>query len=447
MARVLFVHRRDLRAVDNRALNYAYSLGPTQPLFIIDPRQVGETNEYRSEHALHFLRESLRQLDASYQKEGGSLLVKEGVAEEVVASLVQSGGYTHVVVGRDYTPFARSRDGAIKKVVEEYGAVFAEIDDALLTAPEMVIKGTGGAYKVFTPFWKTASAHTVDAPHTEKGALLKEVDIHIDDAVKRIGGIPSTVVPGRDGALRALDDLIDQKNYAVTRDVVSDYTTRISAHLKFGTVSAREVYWRIRDTLGGQHALIRQLYWRDFFTHIGFHFPHVFGGAFNQTYNNLSWNGDAGALERWCTGATGVPIVDAGMRELNETGYMHNRVRMITASFLVKDLHIDWRKGERYFATRLVDYDPAVNNGNWQWVAGTGADAAPYFRIFNPYTQAKKFDPECVYIKRWVPELKDLPPKAIHAHSIHPVSGYPAPMVDHSKEAKATLAQYKSVVP
>lgn len=225
-------------------------------------------------------------------------------------------------------------------------------------------------------------------------------------------------------------------------------TTKLSAHLKFGTVSIREVYYAIKNRFGADHPLIRQLYWRDFYTQIGYHFPRVFKRSFRSKYDKLDWNYNETAFHRWCEGLTGFPIVDAGMRELNRTGYMHNRVRMIVASFLIKDLHIDWRWGERYFAQKLVDYDPAVNNGNWQWAASTGCDPVPYFRIFNPWLQQRKFDPNCEYIKENVPELRSFPPSIIHnLEKVQPddLKNYPPPMVDHTTVKELTKAMFKSV--
>jgi deoxyribodipyrimidine photo-lyase len=236
-------------------------------------------------------------------------------------------------------------------------------------------------------------------------------------------------------------------NYPETRNLPAvNGTSHLSAHHKFGTLSIRETHAAIVDAFGSHHTLINELYWRDFFTHIGYHFPRVYGSAFNTKYNAVKWDRNKSYYEAWCKGMTGFPIVDAGMRELNATGYMHNRVRMITASFLTKDLHLDWRHGERYFARQLVDYDPAVNNGNWQWSASTGCDAQPYFRIFNPWLQQKRFDPDCVYIKHWVPELSHLQPAVIHKLATSPsirVVNYPKPIVDHSTESQKSKELFK----
>ncbi|MFW5746484.1 MAG: cryptochrome/photolyase family protein, partial [Nanoarchaeota archaeon] len=259
---------------------------------------------------------------------------------------------------------------------------------------------------------------------------------------------------GRKSALRILRNLEQFEDYSKDKDIpAKDATTHLSAHIKFGTCSLREIYHAIKGTRE-DHPLLRQLYWHDFFTYVAHHFPHVFGSPFRSKYKELEWDKGAQAEKRfrsWCKGNTGFPIVDAGMRQLNTSGFMHNRVRMIVASFLIKDLHIDWRQGERYFAKRLMDYDPAVNNGNWQWAASTGCDAQPYFRIFNPWRQQKRFDPECIYIKEWVPELQELDPAHIHQWSTeckeywHKKVAYPAPIVCHDEERDEAKARYASV--
>jgi deoxyribodipyrimidine photo-lyase len=262
--------------------------------------------------------------------------------------------------------------------------------------------------------------------------------------------LKNALAGGRTEALKILKKLGSLRNYRRGRDFpAQELSSYLSPYLKFTVCSPREVYAAISRRLGPRHELVRSLFWRDFFTGIAFFFPHIFKGAFHSKFDKLKWSYDRKAFKRWCEGTTGFPIVDAGMREMLETGFMHNRARMIAGSFLVKDLHIDWRWGEKYFAQTLVDYDPAVNNGNWQWVASTGCDAQPYFRIFNPWAQQKKFDPECIYIKKWVPELRSLPPETIHAwyekkhHSACP--NYPPPIVEHEIEAKKTLRAYRSV--
>jgi deoxyribodipyrimidine photo-lyase len=242
-----------------------------------------------------------------------------------------------------------------------------------------------------------------------------------------------------------LEQLKTQSGYLSQRDFPAlASTTGLSAYLKFGCCSVREAYYAVIQALGGEHPLIRQLYWRDFFTHIAFHFPHVFGHAFHQQYDNIAWKNNLDDFQAWANGLTGFPIVDAGMRELNQTGFMHNRVRMVVASFLVKDLHISWRWGERYFAQHLIDYDPCVNNGNWQWAASTGCDAQPYFRIFNPWLQQQKFDADCVYIKQWIPELRPFQPNTIHRWHKNPQpSDYPLPRLDHAANSRQAIRLFQ----
>jgi deoxyribodipyrimidine photo-lyase len=251
---------------------------------------------------------------------------------------------------------------------------------------------------------------------------------------------------GRNEGLKILNQIQTHKNYERERDFPAiKGTTNLSAHIKFGTVSIREVYHAIKQI--DNFALLRQLYWRDFYIHIGFHFPHVFKGSFRPKYDRLDWKYDKSLFTIWCEGNTGFPIVDAGMRQLNSTGWMHNRVRMIVASFLTKDLLINWQWGERYFKEKLVDYDISVNNGNWQWAASTGCDPAPYFRIFNPWLQQKKFDPYCDYIKSFIPELRDYNPRIIHnLFKTHPQKlNYPKPIVNHSVMREKAKLMFQTV--
>jgi deoxyribodipyrimidine photo-lyase len=315
-----------------------------------------------------------------------------------------------------------------------------------------VLKTDKKPYLVFTVFYNKSKQNPIQKPHTARvhnffhGTIKCSETENIYHKILADHNKNIAVNGGHENALKILHNLPDLKDYADTRDIPWLDTSHLSAHLKFGTISVREVYYAIVEKLGAQHPLLRQLYWRDFFTHIAFHFPTVFGHAFNKKYDSLQWNYNTKFFNAWCNGTTGFPIVDAGMRQLNTTGFMHNRVRMIVASFLTKDLHISWLKGEKYFAQNLVDYDPAVNNGNWQWCASTGCDAQPYFRIFNPWLQQKKFDPDCMYIKKWVPELKNEKPSVIHSwfkDKSPIIRDYPRPIVDHGKESKHGKMMYK----
>lgn len=449
MKKALFIFRRDLRLTDNTGLIFALKQAQEViPCFIFTPEQI-EHNPYRGDHCLQFMIESLEELGAALESAKGKLYLFYGKPDEIVDQCVHHLKVDAVVLNRDYTPYSLKRDEKIEKRCRQLDVAFHSFDDLLLHPPEETVKAGGAPYQVFTPFYRNASRLEVPFPRPLPQGRYVSAPIPFSlgpELYEKI--LPKRALAhrgGRKAALRILKELGHFSAYAVERDFpAKEKTTHLSAHLKFTTCSVREAYWAISSQLGDSSELIRALYWRDFFTSIAFHFPRVFHGAFREEFNQLPWDADEGLFKKWCAGETGFPIVDAGMRELNQTGFMHNRVRMIAASFLVKDLHIDWRRGERYFAQQLVDYDPAVNNGNWQWVASTGCDAQPYFRIFNPWTQSLKFDPNCVYIKQWVPELEAYLPKQIHHWDKAFVPGeYPSPLVDHGQEAKRALAGYK----
>lgn len=452
----LFIFRRDLRLFDNTGLLHALHHSHTViPAFIFDPKQI-ESNPYRSDSALQFMIESLQDLEIQLKKEKGSLYLFYGPPEQIVENLLTQFSINSVIVNRDYTPFSQERDRTLKKICDKHHIPFIQFDDALLLPPEETVKADGNPYTVFTPFFRNALKLTIPSPqellHPPAKFFQQPIPFASDSSIyTSILPKKSTTLAakgGRTEALKKLAALSKFIHYSEERDFPAHSgTTLLSAHLKFGTVSPREVSRTISTTLGSHHPLLRSLYWRDFFTAIAFYFPHVFKGAFHRKYDQIQWDNDTLLFEKWCQGNTGFPIVDAGMRELNETGFMHNRVRMVTASFLIKDLHINWQWGERYFAKKLIDYDPAVNNGNWQWSASTGCDAQPYFRIFNPWLQQIKFDPECVYIKKWVPELHNLAPSIIHkwdnpANHSH-CRAYPPPIVNHSDESVRAKTDYQ----
>jgi deoxyribodipyrimidine photo-lyase len=444
----LFIFRRDLRLHDNTGLLEALRLsGQVIPCFIFDPRQI-EPHPYQSKPGLQFMLQSIDDLQQQLREVGGKLALYHALPEQVVKQLAERQQIQAVFINRDYTPFSRLRDEELAAMCKQLGIALHVLPDILLNEPERAVKNDNTPYKVFTAFYNHARQIPVALPQ----ALVKQNFLSTDSGftIDQLG-LPKAepaIKGGRNQALAILDRLGDYADYKNTRDFPAlDATSKLSAHLKFGTCSVREVYYAVTERLGSEHPLLRQLYWRDFFTHIAYHFPHVFGRAFLEKFADLHWDNNPDYFQAWCDGKTGFPIVDAGMRELNATGYMHNRVRMITASFLVKDLHIDWRWGERYFAQHLIDYDPCVNNGNWQWAASTGCDAQPYFRIFNPWLQQLKFDPDCRYIYRWLPELQALPPKIIHQwDKKHSVCGYPAPIVDHGRESQLTKARYKEAI-
>ncbi|MGE0207048.1 MAG: deoxyribodipyrimidine photo-lyase [Candidatus Babeliales bacterium] len=449
----LFIFRRDLRVDDNTGLLEALrSSKQVIPCFIFDPRQIGSANEYRSTNAIQFMIESLQDLEQQLKQRKGSLYLFEGIAEKVLEKLIKKYSIDAVFCNRDYTPFSIKRDEAIKKICLHHEIEFIQSQDLLLTQPEEVMTQGGTPYAKFTPFFKKASLKKIATPiKCSSGNFfnksIKEsagTDLYKKILKKKNSSL--NIPGGRMHGLSIIKSLKKFKDYAKIRNAPSIATTLLSAHNKFGTLSIREVYHAIQKQLGKNHLLIQQLFWRDFFTHVAYNSPFVFGQPFQERYTNLSWNKSYKNFESWCQGKTGFPIVDAGMRQLNETGFMHNRVRMIVASFLTKDLHINWLWGEKYFAQQLEDYDPAVNNGNWQWCASTGCDAQPYFRIFNPWLQQKKFDPDCTYIKTWIPELKKVKPSLIHTwfkKTSPSIKNYPRPILDHSQEAALAKKMYR----
>lgn len=452
----LFIFRRDLRLEDNTGLIEASAASEQViPCFMCDPRQISATNEYRSLNALQFMHEALADLNIQIKKEGGCLYFFEGPTENIIETILKEMPVDAIFVNRDYTPFSLKRDQALEQSCVAHHKAWHSCNDLLLHEPEEIISGSGTPYVIFTPFYKKASGLPVRRPETKR--ITNWYTKPISSAHKTVPSFLNTyqndhaLVHGTQKEAQSILKKSSQwADYINTHDCPSMETTHASAFLKFGLFSVRHFYFAIADQFGQSHALIRQLFWRDFFCHIAYFSPFVFGQPFNEKYLSLEWHNNQDAFKRWCTGKTGFPIVDAGMRQLNETGYMHNRVRLLAASLLVKDLHIDWRWGEKYFAHKLIDYDPAINNGNWQWVASTGADAQPYFRIFNPWLQQKRWDPACAYIKRWIPELKKCPPADIHAWFKTAAKStsheYPAPLVDHAHESTVAKDYYKDAI-
>lgn len=449
--KTLHIFRRDLRLEDNTALIAALTLSnEVIPCFIFDKRQI-EHNDYKSDHCIQFMSASLQELDIALRKKGSKMYFFYGVTEKIINQLIDDQKIQAIFLNRDYTPFSKERDNQIELACRDHGIAYHCYADALLNEPEQVLKPNNTPYTIFTHAFNRAKQLKIEKPKKNhfsnyyKKPITGEDTRTLSKLLQRQN--PSIVLKGgRKEALQLLKKIPQLSNYQDKRNIPStNSTTHLSAHNKFGTVSIREVYDTIVQSLGKNHPLIRELYWRDFFTHITFHFPRVLGHAFQKKYSAIQWNSNEKKFQRWCQGLTGFPIVDAGMRELNTTGFMHNRIRMIVASFLTKDLHLDWRRGEKYFAQKLVDYDPAVNNGNWQWAASTGCDAQPYFRIFNPWLQQKKFDPDCIYIKHWIPELQDYSARDIHTlykklSSLSP--SYPTPIVNHAVESQKAKERY-----
>lgn len=448
----LHIFRRDLRLEDNTALIEALKQSDSViPCFIFDERQLGN-NSYKGSNSIQFMINSLDELNNSLHEKNSQLYFFYGISENIINLLINKLPIEAIFHNRDYTPFSKQRDNGIEDLCKQHNISYHCYADALLHEPEEIIKSNGKPYTVFTPAFRYAQSLPVSKPIKNNYHCYYNKPISITDnrlliTLRDIQNPNLFIKGGRKEALQLLKHITDLSEYKLLRDYpAKSASSRLSAHLKFGTLSIRECYAKICSTLGQYHTLVNELHWRDFFTHIAYHFPHVFEGSFHQKYHSLSWSENQNHFQAWCDGKTGFPIVDAGMRELNTTGYMHNRVRMITASFLVKDLHIDWRRGEKYFANYLIDYDPAVNNGNWQWAASTGCDAQPYFRIFNPWLQQAKFDADCTYIKHWVPELATISNKIIHTlyeQKSPQIPDYPTPIVNHAIESNKTKLQYK----
>jgi len=448
----IFLFHRDFRIIDNTALHaLAATVDEIIPCFIFDDRQIND-HPYRSLFGLQFLIESVTDLASQIHAAHGHLNILHGNPVQVIQTIISSESIAAIAWNNDYTPFARQRDFELRQLCLNLHLKVITADDCCLIPPGTLKTNSNQTYKVFSQFYRRAMLHDIqEQKHSTKGLYFASQTLQLHDASLLTRHHPqlttAAIGGGRTEGIKLLATIPNAATYLQSRDIpAADATSHLSPHLKFGTLSIREVRDAIIKRYGPSHPLLRQLIWHDFFTDIANAYPSIFGQSFRPAFDHIPWSSDKRAFDAWCTGTTGFPIVDAGMRELVHTGTMHNRVRMITASFLVKDLHIDWRWGERFFARHLVDYDPAVNNGNWQWAASTGCDAQPYFRIFNPWLQQLRYDPDAQYIKQHVKELRDVPPSIIHTLYRMKISlpNYPAPLVDHSSaatEAKALFAE------
>jgi len=449
----LVVLRRDLRIHDHTAIIQACLKSEKVSIcFVLDPKQLHK-HKWQSGPALAFMQQSLIDIHQELGSLGSGLHVFAGDPAVVIPEIVKNQSFDAVFINRDYTPFARIRDKSIHEALSAQQTPCFWLDDALLNPPEAIRNGSGQPYKVFTAFFKACCKLPVATPQSVDiqrflEAMPAEAWQENLNTINHIQNTHQATHAGRSVALGLLDMLEGLADYDQQRDFPTlDATSHLSAHLKFGTVSVREVYQAIFQYLGQDHPLLRQLYWRDFFSHIAFHSPHVFGQAFDTRFSHISWENDKDKFAAWCQGNTGFLIVDAGMRQLQQTGTMHNRVRMITASFLVKDLHIDWRWGEAWFARHLVDYDPALNNGNWQWGASTGCDAQPWFRIFNPWRQQERFDAEGAYIRAWMPHLAHVSAQdLLHWYKRGDASLHPLPIVEHKQAAAHAKTMYQNAI-
>ena len=438
--------RRDLRLEDNKTLHQALKDPPVLPVFILDPLLISSAPERR----LSFLFQNLEHLRADLRKKGADLIIRRGKPVEVLGALLEETGATQIIAEEDYTPYARLRSVLVGGCLP-----LKLVQGQLGMHPLAALKPNGKPYQVYTPYKKNWLALQSQIPLLPAPKKIPTIpDLQSEEIPP--GNEDPSFPPGEAAARDRLSAFLTGKveNYHQDRDRMDrDGTSKLSPYFHFGVLGLRTGYHYALKTINsgsggeGMQTWLEELIWREFYINIMFHFPEVRTQNFRSKYDAIQWRNRPEDFEAWKAGLTGFPIVDAGMRQLRETGWMHNRARMITASFLVKHLLVDWRWGERWFWECLLDGDLAANNGGWQWVAGTGTDAAPYFRIFNPLIQSKKFDPEGTYIRRWVPELRDLDRVAVHApweKSVQ-VNGYPDPIVEHKYARERALIAYKSI--
>lgn len=423
--------RRDLRLIDNAALYHALKdTNPVIPIFIFD-KNILDDLEDKQDRRVEFIRMAIEEMQEQLLKLGSTLEVFYSTPLETFKHLLKEYAIEKVFTNADYEQYALDRDKSVKELLQQHNATLHIYKDQVIFDGREVLKDDKTPYTVFTPYSKRWLA-TLNEFYLEPYPTKKYFSNFYKQHAKRIPSLESmgfkTVgepFPGpnvREGLI---------KHYAQTRDYPGLHgTSHIGLHLRFGTISIRALAAKAKQL---SNVYLNELIWRDFYHAILWHFPHVRkGNAFKKDYDRIAWRYDEADFKKWCDGETGYPIVDAGMRELNTTGFMHNRVRMITASFLSKHLLIDWRWGEAYFAKKLLDFDYAANNGGWQWSASCGCDAAPYFRIFNPTAQTQKFDKDLTYVRKWVPEFESL--------------NYPRPMVEHTFARERALKVYKDAL-
>ena len=464
--------RNDLRLSDNPALLAAAASGrPLVAVYVLDDENAGDwamggASRWWLHHSLEALAEDLKAA-------GGQLTLRRGDAREVIPALVRETGAEAIYWNRAYEPWAISRDKAIKSTLRDQGVQARSFNGALIVEPWDISTKQGKPYKVYTPFWRMLKAEHAPAEPAGRPQSMSFANAPTSErladwaltptAPDWAGGLRENWTPGEAGAQGRLGAFIKHRmhDYDSARDLPAQPgTSGLSPHLHHGEISPRQVWHAVRNADGGDSedadSFLSEIGWREFSYNLLYHFPTLPDENFQPKFDRFDWTGQDAAYEAWTQGRTGYPIVDAGMRQLWATGWMHNRVRMIVGSFLIKDLLIHWRRGEAWFWDTLVDADLASNAAGWQWVAGSGADAAPYFRIFNPVSQGEKFDPNGDYVRTWLPELKGLPKKAIHApwtadrdtlSRAGVVLGrdYPRPIVDHGEARKRALAEFEKI--
>lgn len=427
---ILFWFRRDLRETDNTGLYHALHDGKAVvPAFVFDENILNKLP--KNDARVGFIHQQISTLHQNFSSFGSGMVTEKGNPIELILKWCDKYAITAVYTNEDYEPYAQERDKTIAEKLEERNIVFKTFKDQVLFAPNEVLKKDNTPYKVYTPYARVwiAKMEAEGIPNFPS-----------ENALHKLYKIPQNSIPtlqemgfekGHHHIPEGVNSSALMDTYEATRNFPAlDSTSRLGIHLRFGSISARALISKAQKSVN--NTFLKELVWREFFMQILWHYPHTKTQSFKPQYDRILWRNNEEEFQKWCEGNTGYPLVDAGMRELNRTGFMHNRVRMLVGSFLCKHLLIDWRWGEAYFAEKLLDYEQSSNVGNWQWVAGCGVDAAPYFRVFNPTEQVKKFDKDHEYIKKWVPEYQSL--------------NYPSPVVDHKAARERCLTTYKKAL-
>lgn len=463
----LFVFRRDFRLIDNLGLNQCLKDNKTIPIFIFSDEQVSN-NKYFSNNSFSFLIESLSSLEEEIKKENGKLYLFFGNEEKILKSILKNNKINKIYTNKDWTPYAKKRDEKLVDLVnkENKDIKVISVEDYNLLPMGTIMTTTGKPYEIYTPFFRKSKKFWSDIPKPKKLNKYKfdkmkenKFNIKLSDMNKYYQKNPEKlVIGGREEGLKKLSEIKNQQEYSNKRNILTYQTSLLSAYLKYGCISIRECFYKFKDELKDTNELFNQLFWREFYWYIINYHPQVLHGQvskkdnqdFQEKYKKMKWENNKNFLNKWKKGETGFPIVDAGIKELLTTGYMHNRSRLISSSFLIKLCLVDWREGEKFFAQHLTDYDPSQNNGGWQFHHG-GASNADYFRIISPISQGKRFDKNAEYIKKWLPNLKDIPAKELidwekyfQNYDLKKI-GYVEPMFSYKDRRELSLKTYKSI--
>jgi deoxyribodipyrimidine photo-lyase len=452
----LFIFRRDFRVIDNVGLNLANSICKRiYPVFIFTPEQVTGANKFKSDNAVQFMIESLQDLSSQISKMGGHLMCFYGHNNSIVSNLIKELDINVVCFNADYSPYAIQREMGIIQLCDKMGVAIEYGHDYYLHPPGTIVNGQGNPYQKFTPFYNASIRKKVDSPaslrkiHFSSTSKHLQNSISLDDALHRFTKInPNILVHGgRGNAISQMKIAAKtQAHYSKTHNDLEKPTSQLSSFINFGCISIREVY----KVFKGNKEFIRQLIWGSFYINILYNYPDIIHSSLRPKYDKIKWNHNENWFKKWCDGKTNFPIVDACMKQLNITGFLHGRGRLIVASFLVKTMLINYKKGEKYFANNLTDYNISNNLNNWMWITGNGASSQEYFRIFNPWSQSEEHDPDAIYIKQWLPQLKDVPAKAIHKWydewENYKNTGYGKPILDYDEQKKKCLEMYRNAL-